>query len=979
MDIKKQSLNELADSLFSKINEEINKSSDGFFDGSLVVVPSKKMGSWIKAYWLKKQDNVMMNIDFVNLDKFLLSSFKIDKQISLASIDDYKNILIKLLSKNDYDNTSSEIRDYLFDNKDSGKVLNATKLYELASTLASLFSNYEKECIEITGWQKDYYDALINELGDELTTLKKLYDDKTEMEINSKIVHAFGFLQFDPLYEKLLKQYGDDNLIVYSMPLDDKPKTKKYEISSSPSITKEIEVVHSKICELLKDKKNGIQPTDFLVVGNNISEYENTIKKVFNQDDEKFAYIPYSISGSKGEDSNLNIVLNILLDIVNKGFFTRLDFYSLISNPLVQKVRNIDEEHIEQWMNCIYSLNVYRGKLNKDDDWDYFRKRVLLSKMSDVNFEDNVVSIEGNDYIPYSVIGLDNDSIVLLISILDNIKSWFETMESISFTDKDTLEKIREELQKWFCSEDGTDVDLRFRKASALIDYWINRNIVAPVNTFFMALRDITKIKSISYREPFVTGVTFMDFNENITYHQKHVFFINAGSSSLPKKIIKSELDLRPIVDNTKERNAFLYQYQNADQFHISFIGMDLKKDAELFESTLSKELRKTINPQAGGLNDEDYEKIINDEIFKYTIDEMREWDKLYTRGEYNKKDYREGLSSLTAKTVVAPASPLDPDGEIQERRKKISTGDISKYLEEPLSFKAKYLFGQADNEDKLNHEEFEPFSLDTLEESIVVSKVCELQANYIKNGQTTDFDFDEYKKQLLLENKLPRLGEEFSDFSFEDTEKKANGVIESIGIMNNPQAYELVKLLDLLMNNKGEEWVLTSNKTFVRREENNELHYYELKIAAKGLHKVLSLYACALMDVASRDNTTDYTVVLHGRENHNCVLNSARAKELLNMIFEAINDYSDNFFSYLEFREKEIEKFNKLLTFIGDEDNGKWSYFPYTKLFNLEDQIGFDKDDYKKEDYYKRVNKIIESIEYADPLEPEVIEDGGN
>lgn len=972
--MKKQirpTLNDLANDLFNDIHSFFDESVDNFFDGAYVITPNKKMESWIKAYWLKNSDKVLMNVNFINLETFLLSIFDINHNVSLATNKDYKNLLIKLLAAKPYEEVNEEIRDYLFNKKDDQRIISPTKINELADTLATLFINYEKECIDITGWQKDYYDSLLNEFGNELTTLSKLFNDDTKIKSFDSPIFIFGFLSLDELSKRILEKYSNNSpLIIYELEERD-IDIKKYEISSSPSLTKEIEVVHSKICTLLKDKD--LNPTDFLVIGNNIGEYENVIKKVFIQDEnEGFPSLPFSISASKNEDSHLTTALSILLDISNKGFFTRLDFFSLINNPLIQSVRDISLDQIEQWMNSIYNLNIYRGNLSLDDDWDYIRKRVLLSKISNVNFDDNIVSLEGEDYIPYSMIGLDDNSIVSFVSILDDLNSWIKTINSVTFTFKDELETIKKELDKWFLNKNASDINQKYKKASSLFDYWINKNIIAPRDTFFQMFLNESLIKSISYKEPFVTGITFMDFSDNVIHQTKHIFFINAGSNSLPKKIVKNELDLRESLDNNKEKKAFQYLYQNSDHFHISFIGMDLKKDAELFESTLSKELRLSLNPKNEGEKDDEYEKRITEEVTKYSIDEKRSWEELYTRGEYNRKDYFEGLSSLNTSKNIGTTEEIDIEGEVQERRNKISTKDVAKYLEEPLSYKAKYLFGDEDDSDELNHEEYEPFSLNTLEEYLIVTKICELQANYIKEGQKDSFDYEAYKKELKLENRLPRLGDEFSILAFKDAESKANSIIEELGIKEDPYAYEIVQLDDLLMNNNGEEWILTCKNNFLRKIEDEERHYYELKANNKGLHKSLSLYAYALMDVASLNDSNIYKIIIHQGDAPAFSLSKDRAIELLNMIFNAINDYRDkeNYFSYLDFKDKDVESFNSLMKFIGDADNGKWNYFPYTKLFDLENQTGFDKDNYELQNYYDIVNKIIELIEFASKKE---------
>ena len=978
--MKKQirpTLNDLANDLFNDIHSFFDESVDNFFDGAYVVTPNKKMESWIKAYWLKNSDKVLMNVNFINLETFLLSIFDINPNISLATNKDYKNLLIKLLAAKPYEEVNEEIRDYLFDKKDDQRIINSTKINELADTLTTLFINYEKECIDITGWQKEYYCSLLNEFGKELTSLSKLFNDDIKIKSFDSPIFIFGFLSIEELSKRILEKYSNNSpLIIYE--LEEKEITdNKYEISSSPSLTKEIEVVHSKICTLLKDNDN--KPTDFLVIGNNISEYENVIKKVFIQDEnEGFASLPFSISASKNEESHLTTALSTLLDISNKGFFTRLDFYSLINNPLIQSVRDISLDQIEQWMNSIYNLNIYRGNLSLDDDWDYIRKRVLLSKISNVNFDDNIVSLEGEDYIPYSMIGLDDNSIVSFVSILDDLNSWIKTINNVTFTSKDELEIIKKELDKWFLNKNASDINQKYKKASSLFEYWINKNIIAPVKTFFELFMDESKIKSISYKEPFVTGVTFMEFSDNVIYQTKHIFFINAGSNSLPKKIVKNELDLRDSLDNNKEKRAFQYLYQNSDHFHISFIGMDLKKDAELFESTLSKELRLSLNPKKEEESDDEYEKRMIEEVNKYSIDEKREWKELYTREEYNHKDYFEGLSSLNPSNNIVREEIKDPEGEIQERRKKITTRDIYKYLEEPLSYKAKYLFGDEDDSDELNHEEYEPFSLNTLEEYLIVTKICELQANYIKEGQKDSFDYEKYKKELKLENRLPRLGEEFSSLAFADAEIKANKIIDDLGIKDDPSAYEIVQLDDLLMKNNEEEWILTCKNNFLRKIKGEERHYYELKIVDRGINKSLSLYAYALMDIASLDDSNNYKIIIHQGDEPTFSLNKDRAIELLNLIFNAINDYRDssNYFSYLDFSNNNVKDFNSLTRFIGDLDNGKWRNFPYTKLFDLENQIGFDKDNYELQNYYDIVNKIIELIEFA-PKKEIIVKEG--
>ena len=978
--IKQATLNLLADSLI----KEILSSKGDFFSYKLVVCPNRNIQQWFKAYWLNNKSEIMMNIKFISIEDFLFSIFETD--YSLATAVDIKNILIKLLSANEYEHTSAGIKDYLFDQINEKHVINQTKLYELSSTLSSLFVEYEKEDfishLKFKGWEKEIYESLILELEKyKLTTLHHLFKTNSNINKNSNNVYLFGFLSIDKLYEDILDAYSKQHEVyLYQLELSTQ-KENKYAISSSPSIRKEIEIVHSTICELID---NGDKPTDFVVVGSGMNGYENVIKKVFNQDDSAFPNIPYSISGKKGEDSDLSLALKLLNEIVHKGFFTRLDFYTLINNDLIKQVRKIDDDMIEKWMDSIYTLNVYRNRIT-NDDWQYIRNRMLLAKLSDVNFEDNIVMMQGEETIPYSTIGLDDDSVISFVSFVDDLMSWMGFFKKASLTDKDTLLTFKEELKKWFANPVLTKIDKRYKKIDSLVDYWIEKEIVAPINTLLFLLLDASKLTTISFREPFTTGVAFVEFDERVTYFAKHVFFINCGANTLPSKKIKSELDLRDDFDlHEKEQLAFTYQYQNCGNIYFSFIDMDLKKDAELFESTFSKDIRMELitnnNPQNQGEADEKYKerlvKILNSEVKKHTIDETRGWDKLYSRGEYNKKDYREGLLSIKgAQTATIVPSLVDPDQEIQDIRKKASVSQLAKLLEEPLSCRASYLFGQEDDSNEKNHEEFELFTLNSLDDYFIVSSLSEMRARHAIKNPGEPFDASEFEKALKLENKLPNINNQLTKMALEKESKTADSVLNSIGIESNPAGYELLRLDDLLLDDNGQERILTCNKLFIRKESNNEIDYYELKSknGKKPNCDCLYLYVVSLMDIASRNNEDEYSIRIHRAQELSFSINSGEATEILKLLFRCLNDYENPYFAFLDFDKKKVASFNKLMEYI-NEDRGPWGYFAFNKLFNVDTELGYDRNNYKQQDYYDNQNKMIKPFVYKwlDEVKPE-------
>ena len=123
--VEETSLNVLADSL---IEEILSSFKDDFFTYRTIVCPNRNIQQWFKAYWLNKKSEIMMNVRFVSIEEFLFSAFETD--FSLAASSDIKNILVKLLSAKDYDETYSDIKDYLFDVVNEKHIINHAKLYE---------------------------------------------------------------------------------------------------------------------------------------------------------------------------------------------------------------------------------------------------------------------------------------------------------------------------------------------------------------------------------------------------------------------------------------------------------------------------------------------------------------------------------------------------------------------------------------------------------------------------------------------------------------------------------------------------------------------------------------------------------------------------------------------------------------------------------------------------------------------------------
>ena len=139
IEIRKNNLVELGLELVSFI-----KSRTNIFKTINIVVPSNKMEQWFKSYWLKTQNEILMNVKFEQIDDALLRMMANKDQMKLLNKDKMKVLIIKcLLEKRELINLPDDILNYIDDSKDNSYI----KIYDLAAKLSELFNEYEESNI----------------------------------------------------------------------------------------------------------------------------------------------------------------------------------------------------------------------------------------------------------------------------------------------------------------------------------------------------------------------------------------------------------------------------------------------------------------------------------------------------------------------------------------------------------------------------------------------------------------------------------------------------------------------------------------------------------------------------------------------------------------------------------------------------------------------------------------------------------------
>lgn len=964
IEIKQTNLKDLGLQLIEYIKNRKN-----IFETINIVVPNSKTEQWFKSFWLKTQNDILMNVKFENVDDALLKMTSCKDQFKLLNKDRMTLLIIKnLIEKKSLLDLPQNILNYIEISKSNSNI----RLYDLACKLSELFIEYEKDQFNFTGWERNLYDYVLIEAGENnYSTLSYIYNcisNKETVDIQ-KNIYFFGFHNLSNLHKDILSNYeANDKVKLFSLSKKEKYNN-EFHLTAAPSKLREIESLHSKICKLIKDEN--IEYSDVLVLGTDISFYENIIARVFKQDNVNFYNVPYVINDRKKVETNLSKGLEKLFEIINKKYYTRLDFFELINNKDIQNSRNISDKDVRNWSESIVNMNCYRN-FNNRNDWEYAKKRVLISKLSSVNDTDNnIVEFNDGKYIPYSNIDFDDESIVKFVNVIDDLQSWLDNILKIEYVNSDNLITLKNELVKWFSIKDDNDFETNeyFKNILSLIDMWIELNFSNDLVSFkvlIYMLIDASKVTSFKARDYFVRGITFSDFDVDAILSAKYIFFLNAGSKELPKQVFKSELDLRDYDISQKEKylNAFFLQYQNAEnQFFISYLNKNLKTDEELYLSSIVIDLFNKIN------KDNNIEKSINDNKEVITIDETRNWDELFTKKSFKDKDYYVGL--------IGKTNSNDELGElnfISDRRKKIRSKEMADFLEEPLKYKSNYLFSK---DSKLNddmNDEYEPFEVDSITKSVLMKNIC-LYA--LENGKLR-LDMEDGPKLLErfnLGRKLPDINNGINMFSFRTIIDEANIFLECVEDktkIGNDYNYEVIDLEDISFTHeyydgdelKETEWTLTCKDKVCRSLGPEYRMYIQIKTTIKDDddYQYLQLYIMSLMDIVKLPEN-NYVVKLIRSKDYirEFIITPYEAEEVLSKIYTLINDFSDNVCLPVKLFK---EKINSLHEFVNQLNSKAWKYFDDKNLYDYYTQLGYTEDNFLNK-YAEKKNEVIDLIKF--------------
>ena len=568
--------------------------------------------------------------------------------------------------------------------------------------------------------------------------------------------YTFDFVGFEYVPDSLLHQVQylvshrlnrfEDSDLPHSLIEKDQSLT----LSAAPSSLREIENLHTQVCLLLKQ---GVRLDEMVVIAPDLDSYRTPIEQVFNAAprDSDF-YIPYAITDYPEKDSLVGKAITNLLEIHQQRSISRPAFFDLVKNPVVQSTLQITDSDVAAWEKWVVNMNVYRHADKGLDDWNRCINQMLFSQVTDAPF-----ASAHERYLPYQDIESSDSELTLkFINCIDELSRWIRfAVEGVDKSQENALGELKMHLAHWVglnAKEDRFAVEKKiWQKVQNAIDLMefqfdagaksISWKIVGQI------LSSACEDSRTGNTRLFSSGLTFMRFAVNRVVPARHIFFIGANASVFPGQKKANTMDLRtqttrwPGDDTPVDKNCytFLCQLMSASEgFHLSYINRNLKKDEELFPSSVIRDLQFFIG-ESGCPN-----KVAFNEC-KIPLDESRADEELFTLRSIRNKLNRVFVNSTEDQGGVLPEKLqlALPDA--------VSTRDFKRFFDDPFQFQLSRKVTLPSVENDPEKELFEPVSLNNLDRSILLR-------NFVQSILESDGGKDsKLEEEWILKKKIPR------------------------------------------------------------------------------------------------------------------------------------------------------------------------------------------------------------------------------
>jgi exodeoxyribonuclease V gamma subunit len=193
-----------------------------------------------------------------------------------------------------------------------------------------------------------------------------------------------------------------------------------------------------------------------------------------------------------------------------------------------------------------------------------------------------------------------------------------------------------------------------------------------------------------------------------------------------------------------------------SESFHLSYVNKNIKKDAELYPSSVVNDLRKFI--EAGA------EKDASGKSLKWkeetiSLDENRDYSELWTQKSLrNYVAYKKMLDdeSRPSEGKSAPSEANDAKSVQKPLVKlpdRVTFYSLTSFLKDPFQFHVNRMLMEEDDED-VEKEVFEPVCFNNLDTSVILKK--RVAATLSAENSDEKKEIEKLQKDLVLSGKMP-------------------------------------------------------------------------------------------------------------------------------------------------------------------------------------------------------------------------------
>ena len=387
-----------------------------------------------------------------------------------------------------------------------------------------------------------------------------------------------------------------------------------------------------------------------------------------------------------------------------------------------------------------------------------------------------------------------------------------------------------------------------------------------------------------------------------------------------------------------------------AEGFHISYVNRNLKKDEELFPSSVIRDLQffigESVCPNSAAFKER-----------KIPLDETRADDELFTLRSIRNKLNRVFVSP----TENQVAQPQELQIALPDT---VNVRDFKRFFDDPFQFQLSRKVTLPSVENDPEKELYEPVSLNNLDKSILLKDFVQsiLDSEKIKDSTT--------EQEWILKKKIPR--GVFGEVALNDITAESAVIFNLISDAFGGKSVAYQEKVEVSLSEDSHSWTLRSKLDWHQVMADGTHRLFSVKSGSVSNTDFTKLFLDALLIAAAKqdpDSVTPFELRIFSSKNEvvkkeffidrkDAVL---RLKQIYHRCF--VENYRKCVPAKM-YDERDVQTFVSYRTKLAGKF-GAWSYFDGKNLFDPEKFSGFSRDNFLND----WNDAVSEQVRLLDPI----------